>query len=45
MFFSSPLSDQQIDRERRRADLAGLSFTVTNVVAREDIEDRCTTLR
>ena len=38
MFLSSPLTTTQIDRERRRADLAGLSFTVTNVVAREDIE-------
>ena len=39
MFLSSPLSDQQIVRERRRAEDAGLSFTVKNVVTREDIED------
>ena len=39
MFFSSPLSAKQIARERRRAEEAGLSFTVKNVVTREDIED------
>ena len=39
MFLSSPLSDQQIAKERRRAEEAGLSFTVKNVVTREDIED------
>ena len=39
MFLSSPLSDQQLGRERRRAEDAGLSFTVKNVVTREDIED------
>ena len=39
MFFSSPLSAKQIARERRRAEDAGLSFTVKNVVTREDIED------
>ena len=39
MFFSVPLSAQQIARERRRAEDAGLSFTVKNVVTREDIED------
>ena len=38
MFFSQELTTTQIDRERRRAGLAGLTFTVTNVVAREDIE-------
>ena len=38
MFFSSPLSDQQIARERRRAEDAGLVFQVTDVVMREDIE-------
>ena len=39
MFFSSPLMANQVARERRRADLAGLSYTVKNVVTREDIED------
>ena len=39
MFLSSPLSDHQIAKERRRAERAGLSFTVKNVVTREDIED------
>ena len=39
MFLSSPLSDKQIAKERRRAERAGLSFTVKNVVTREDIED------
>ena len=39
MFFSSPLAANQVARERRRAEEAGLSFTVKNVVTREDIED------
>ena len=39
MFVSVPLSAKQIARERRRAEDAGLSFTVKNVVTREDIED------
>ena len=39
VFLSSPLSDKQIAKERRRAERAGLSFTVKNVVTREDIED------
>ena len=39
MFLSSPLSEPQIARERRRTEEAGLSFTVKNVVTREDIED------
>ena len=38
MFFSSPLTARQIDRERRRAAGAGLGFQVTDVVMREDIE-------
>ena len=38
MFFSSPLSANQIDRERRRAADAGLGFQVTDTVMREDIE-------
>ena len=38
MFLSSPLTTTQIAKERRRADLAGLSFTVTDTVTREDIE-------
>ena len=38
MFLSSPLSANQIDRERRRAEDAGLGFTVTDTVMREDIE-------
>ena len=38
MFFSVPLSGQQIDRERRRAEDAGLGFQVTDTVMREDIE-------
>ena len=38
-FFSSPLSDQQLAKERRRAERAGLAFTVKDVVTREDIED------
>ena len=39
MFLSSPLPDHQIAKEGRRAERAGLSFTVKNVVTREDIED------
>ena len=39
MFLSSPLSDKQIAKEERRAERAGISFTVKNVVTREDIED------
>ena len=39
MFFSSPLSDQQLAKERRRAELAGLGFEVTNTVNRENVED------
>ena len=39
MFFSSPLSDQQLAKERRRAEGAGLRFGAKNVVTREDIED------
>ena len=39
MFFSSPLSDQQIAKEQRRAEDAGLGFQVTDtVVMRDDIE-------
>ena len=38
MFLSRPLSDQQIAKERRRAEDAGLGFQVTDVVMREDIE-------
>ena len=38
MFFSVPLSAKQIARERRRAEEAGLGFTVTDTVMREDIE-------
>ena len=39
MFLSSPLSDKQLAKESRWAERAGLSFTVKNVVTREDIED------
>ena len=39
MFLSSPLSDKQIAKERRRAERAGLAFMVKDVVTREDIED------
>ena len=39
MFFSRPLSDQEVAKERRRAELAGLAFIVKDVVTREDIED------
>ena len=39
MFFSSPLSDQQLAKEERRAERAGLAFMVKDVVTREDIED------
>ena len=38
MFFSSPLSAQQITKERRRAEDAGLGFQVTDTVLRDDIE-------
>ena len=38
MFFSVPLSAQQIAKERRRAEDAGLGFHLTDVVMREDIE-------
>ena len=38
MFFNHELSDHQITKERRRAEEAGLSFTVKDVVTREDIE-------
>ena len=41
MFLSSPLSDHQIAKEEGRAERAGLSFTVKNVVTREAIEDTC----
>ena len=39
MFFSSPLSDKEVAKERRRAERAGLAFMVKDVVTREDIED------
>ena len=39
MFFSSPLTANQVARERRRAGDAGLGFQVTDTVTREDIED------
>ena len=39
MFLSSPLSDQQLAKERRHAEGSGLAFAVTNTVTREDIED------
>ena len=39
LFLSSPLPDHQLAKERRRAERAGLSFTVKNLVTREDIED------
>ena len=39
MFFSRPLSDKEVAKERRRAELAGLAFMVKDVVTREDIED------
>ena len=38
-FFSSQLSDKEVAKERRRAERAGLAFTVKDVVTREDIED------
>ena len=38
VFFGQPLPDKQIAKERRRAERAGLSFTVKNVVTRDDIE-------
>ena len=34
MFFSRPLSDKEVAKERRRAELAGLGFEVTNTVTR-----------
>ena len=37
MFLSSPLSDQQIAKERRRAEEAGLGFKLTNTVMYEHI--------
>ena len=37
MFLSSPLSDQQIAKERRRAEEVGLGFKVTNTVMYEHI--------
>ena len=39
MFFSRPLSDKEVAKERRRAELAGLGFEVTNTVTREKVED------
>ena len=39
MFFSRPLSDKEVAKERRWAELAGLAFMVKDVVTREDIED------
>ena len=39
VFFAHPLPEKEIAKERRRAERAGLSFTVKNVVARDDIED------
>ena len=39
VFFSSPLPDHRIAKERRRAERAGLAFMVKDVVTREDIED------
>ena len=39
MFFSRSLSDKEVAKERRRAELAGLAFMVRDVVTREDIED------
>ena len=39
MFFSRPLSDKEVAKERRRAELAGLGFEVTNTVTRENVED------
>ena len=38
MFFSSPLAANQVARERRRAEEAGLGFQVMDTVTREDIE-------
>ena len=38
VFLSSPLSDKQKAKEGRRAERAGLSFTVKDVITREDIE-------
>ena len=39
LFFSSPLSDKQLARERKRTKRAGEVFQVKDVVTREDIED------
>ena len=39
MFFSVPLSERQLGRERRRAGKAGLGFEVVDVVTRQDIVD------
>ena len=39
VFFAQPLPEKEIAKERRRAERAGLSFTVKNVVARDDIEN------
>ena len=39
MFLSSPLPDHQIAKEGRRAERAGLEFTVRDVVTREDVEN------
>ena len=39
MFFTSPLSEQQLAKERARAEKAGLRFKVKDVVTREDIEE------
>ena len=39
MFFTVSLSDDRIEKERRRAHEAGLEFRVKNGVTREDIED------
>ena len=39
MFFSRPLSDKEVAKERRRAERAGLAFMMKDVVTREDIED------
>ena len=38
VFLSSPLSEKEIAKERRRAGKAGLGFEVKDVITREDIE-------
>ena len=38
VFFSSPLTEQEIARERLRAELAGLGFMVKEVITLDDIE-------